>query len=121
MIRVLGDRIKASRERLGWSQMDLAEKVGQSDKMAVSKWERGLVMPSAGNLDALADALARAQRERRALSDIQAAGGAFWDLPEPVIHQHLHRLLGDYRIAIPADRKAPWAIVPKPARRSLKP
>ena len=57
MIRVLGDRIKASRERLGWSQTDLAEKVGQSDKMAVSKWERGIVLPSAANLDALADAL----------------------------------------------------------------
>ena len=63
-----------------------------------------------------ADRYARAVTERAALQAIAGFGDGFWSLPEPVINQHLHWLLGPYRIALPEDHAAPWAIVPKPER-----
>ena len=36
MNKTVGDRIKARREDLGWTQMDLAKRVGASNKAAVS-------------------------------------------------------------------------------------
>ena len=63
-----------------------------------------------------ADHHARAVTERAALDAIATFGASFWDLPEPVINQHLHWLFGDYRVALPADRNAPWVIVPRPQR-----
>src|SRR5512138_3386564 len=50
------ERLKAARQRMGYSQRDLAEAAGVS-AMAISKYERGLDVPSSGVLLKLAKAL----------------------------------------------------------------
>lgn len=50
--------IRALRDALGWTQVELAERVGV-DSMTVSRWERGAVRPS----PAATKALARIRRE----------------------------------------------------------
>ncbi|WP_320672402.1 helix-turn-helix domain-containing protein [Patulibacter defluvii] len=52
----VGDRIAAARSRRGWSQAELAERVGV-DKGQVSRWERGATRPRAGTLRRAAEAL----------------------------------------------------------------
>ncbi len=53
----IGSRIKAAREALGWSQMQLGRAVGVS-RSAVSQWEKGAVQNlKLGNLFATAEAL----------------------------------------------------------------
>src|ERR1700737_150074 len=42
---VPNDRLRWARNRKGWSQAELAEKVGTSFEM-VSRWERGVTVPS---------------------------------------------------------------------------
>ena len=51
----LTEKIRALREAAGWTQVELAERVGVSEKV-VSKWECGETKPSAEVLPALADA-----------------------------------------------------------------
>ena len=51
----LTEKIRALRENAGWTQAELAERVGVSEKV-VSKWECGETKPSADILPALADA-----------------------------------------------------------------
>jgi len=59
----VGTRIKRAREAKGWSQPDLARKVGVS-KSAVNQWENGAVQNlKLGNLFAVADALGKDVRE----------------------------------------------------------
>jgi len=59
----VGNRIKFAREARGWSQPDLARKVGVS-KSAVNQWENGAVQNlKLGNLFAVADALGKDVRE----------------------------------------------------------
>ncbi len=59
----VGNRIKLAREAKGWSQPDLARKVGVS-KSAVNQWENGAVQNlKLGNLFAVADALGKDVRE----------------------------------------------------------
>ena len=50
---ILADKITEERKRNGWSQEELAEKLGVS-RQAVSKWENGTYDPSTSNLIALA-------------------------------------------------------------------
>ena len=50
---ILADKIMEERKRNGWSQEELAEKLGVS-RQAVSKWENGTSDPSTSNLIALA-------------------------------------------------------------------
>lgn len=50
----LGNRLAALRKEKGYSQEDLAEKLGVS-RQAVSKWENGEASPDTNNLIALAD------------------------------------------------------------------
>lgn len=52
----MGDRIAERRRSIGWTQGQLAQKLGVTPK-AVSKWERGLACPDLLFLDELADAL----------------------------------------------------------------
>ena len=49
----LADKIIDLRKKKGWSQEELAEKLGVS-RQAVSKWENGTSDPSTSNLCALA-------------------------------------------------------------------
>lgn len=51
--KTLGAMIGAMRREKGWTQLDLAEKMGVTDK-AVSKWERDLCWPDAASLPKLA-------------------------------------------------------------------
>lgn len=52
----LGANIKASRESQDITQRELAQTMNV-DPQYVSRWERGVVMPSAVNVQALSDAL----------------------------------------------------------------
>lgn len=51
-----GEFIAATRKERGWTQAELAEKLGVTDK-AVSRWERGLGFPDINTIKPLADAL----------------------------------------------------------------
>lgn len=51
-----GRFVAALRKEKEWTQKQLAEQIGVSDK-AVSKWERGLSLPDIGLLEPLAGAL----------------------------------------------------------------
>lgn len=50
----LGERIKIERKKRGWSQDDLAQKVGVRG-LAVGKWERAQANPTTDNRIALAE------------------------------------------------------------------
>lgn len=52
----MGMMIAAKRKELGMTQLELAEKMGVTDK-AVSKWERGLAYPDVSSLPKLAEIL----------------------------------------------------------------
>ncbi len=52
----MGTIIAAKRKELGMTQLELAEKMGVTDK-AVSKWERGLSFPDVTSLPRLAEVL----------------------------------------------------------------
>jgi transcriptional regulator with XRE-family HTH domain len=43
---VCGARLRYERELRGWSQADVADKLGASSPFHVSRWERGVVKPS---------------------------------------------------------------------------
>lgn len=53
---VLGANIAERRKKLGWTQADLAERIGV-DTETVSRFERGSNLPSLHRLEKLADAL----------------------------------------------------------------
>ncbi len=50
----IGANIAAYRKRMGWTQLELAEKLNYSDK-AVSKWERGDSVPDVLTMAAIAE------------------------------------------------------------------
>ncbi len=54
--QTLGNKIAALRKEKGMTQLDLAEKMGVTDK-AVSKWERDLSCPDIGSIPKLAEIL----------------------------------------------------------------
>ena len=56
MKRTLGTRIAELRKQRGMTQLDLAEKMGVTDK-AVSKWERDLSCPDINSIPNLAEIL----------------------------------------------------------------
>ncbi|HIT44787.1 MAG TPA: helix-turn-helix domain-containing protein [Candidatus Aphodovivens excrementavium] len=51
-----GEMVRTLRSEKGMTQLDLARKMGVTDK-AVSKWERGLSIPDVGSLPKLAEEL----------------------------------------------------------------
>lgn len=56
MMETVGLRIVESRQRLGWRQEDLAQKIGTTQRQ-ISRYERGISTPSLPLLRDLADAL----------------------------------------------------------------
>jgi len=56
MSKTLGNIIAEQRKKLGMTQLELAEKIGITDK-AVSKWERDLSCPDIASLPTLAEVL----------------------------------------------------------------
>lgn len=49
LTRAIGDRIRAAREDMGWTQKDLAAKLGVSLAM-VGRYERGINLPPADDI-----------------------------------------------------------------------
>ena len=60
--QTFGVRLAALRRERGMTQLELAERMGVTDK-AVSKWERDLSLPDAASLPRLAEALAVSMEE----------------------------------------------------------
>jgi transcriptional regulator with XRE-family HTH domain len=56
---LVGRNIANAREQRGWSQIELATASGVTDAQRVSKWERGVYMPSTDALTGLAAALGK--------------------------------------------------------------
>ncbi len=56
MRKTMGETIAENRKAKGMTQLELAQKLGVTDK-AVSKWERNLSCPDIGSLPQLAEAL----------------------------------------------------------------
>ena len=54
--KTFGNMVAALRKAKGWTQLELAEKMGITDK-AVSKWERDLSYPDISSLPRLAEIL----------------------------------------------------------------
>jgi len=52
----IADAIRRARERMGWSQSELARRIGVS-KTAVSKWEDGATAPNRNRIELVARAL----------------------------------------------------------------
>ncbi|MBR6780557.1 MAG: helix-turn-helix transcriptional regulator, partial [Clostridia bacterium] len=55
-LKKCGQLIAEQRKQMQWTQKQLGEKVGVSDK-AVSKWERGLSFPDVAIVEKLAEVL----------------------------------------------------------------
>lgn len=55
--------IKAFRKGRGWTQAELAERVGATAKQLVCWWETGRCMPSPANLEPLAKLMGRSGEE----------------------------------------------------------
>jgi transcriptional regulator with XRE-family HTH domain len=49
--------VRLARANAGLSQRQLADKLGHSEKLAISRWENAHVLPSTANVIALAEAL----------------------------------------------------------------
>ena len=65
----MGARIKAKRRLLGWTQEDLARKIGK-EQHSVSSFETGAVMPEPETLDAIALALDERLDHLRGLTQV---------------------------------------------------
>ena len=85
---ILADKIIDLRKKNGWSQEELAEKLGVS-RQAVSKWESAQVIPDLGRVLAMADLfsvttdyLLRDENTRRYLLDLSAELGDIAELAE---------------------------------------
>lgn len=75
------ERLRHARSLKGWSQAELAEEVGTSFEM-VSRWERGVTVPSPYYRERLCAALGKTTEE---LGLIQGGMGAFTRPPSPLI------------------------------------
>lgn len=56
---IVGENIRSARDEKGMTQRALADAVNGLDSVAVSRWERGVVMPSMVSLVRLAEVLER--------------------------------------------------------------
>ena len=69
---VPNDRLRWARNRKGWSQADLAEQVGTSFEM-VSRWERGITVPSPHYRKRLSSVLGQTPEELGLVRDLKHA------------------------------------------------
>lgn len=53
----IGERIRARRQALGLTQVEVAQRNPNLDSNLISRWERGLNVPSAASMVELAEAL----------------------------------------------------------------
>ena len=89
--RQIGRNIATFRKRMGWTQVELAEKLNYSDK-AVSKWERGESVPDVLTLANLADAVGVTVNDLLAdLNALPAETGAVQQTMDRVVRKTLKR------------------------------
>ena len=89
--RQIGRNIATFRKRMGWTQVELAEKLNYSDK-AVSKWERGESVPDVLTLADLADAVGVTVNDLLAdLNALPAETGAVQQTMDRVVQKTLKR------------------------------
>lgn len=89
--RQIGRNIATFRKRMGWTQVELAEKLNYSDK-AVSKWERGESVPDVLTLANLADAVGVTVNDLLAdLNALPAETGAVQQTMDRVVQKTLKR------------------------------
>ena len=89
--RQIGRNIANFRKRMGWTQVELAEKLNYSDK-AVSKWERGESVPDVLTLADLADAVGVTVNDLLAdLNALPAETGAVQQTMDRVVQKTLKR------------------------------
>ena len=72
-----GEFISCLRKKHGWTQSELAEQIGVTDK-AVSRWETGRGFPDVSCLTALADVL------EVSVSDLSGENGSNWRGKKPL-------------------------------------
>jgi len=78
---VPNDRLRHARSLKGWSQAELAEQVGTSYEM-VSRWERGITVPSPYYRERLCAVLGQSAKE---LGLLRSRPDAFTPLPSPFV------------------------------------
>src|SRR6266581_513947 len=78
---VPNDRLRRARSLKGWSQAELAEQVGTSYEM-VSRWERGITVPSPYYRERLCAVLGQSAKE---LVLLRSRPDAFTPLPSPLV------------------------------------
>ena len=89
--RQIGRNIATFRKRMGWTQVELAEKLNYSGK-AVSKWERGESVPDVLTLADLADAVGVTVNDLLAdLNALPAETGAVQQTMDRVVQKTLKR------------------------------
>ena len=89
--RQIGRNIATFRKCMGWTQVELAEKLNYSDK-AVSKWERGESVPDVLTLADLADAVGVTVNDLLAdLNALPAETGAVQQTMDRVVQKTLKR------------------------------
>src|SRR5215467_16113835 len=76
---VPNERLRRARSLKGWSQADLAAKIGTSFEM-ISRWERGVTVPSPYYRERLCAALGKTAEELGFNKDAAVAGAS---LPSP--------------------------------------
>ena len=84
MKKELGSLIAEIRKEKGMTQLELAEKMGVTDK-AVSKWERGLSWPDAASLPLLAEILGISLDELMQHRGKNISAGAEFEPPLDII------------------------------------
>lgn len=85
MKKTLGMLISETRKQKGMTQLELAEKMGVTDK-AVSKWERDLSCPDVGSLPLLAEILGLSLDELlRGQNEKQSAGNSVGELLDTIL------------------------------------
>lgn len=94
MLRI--DRMREVRERLGWSQRELARRCGVSDPL-INRYESGQSDPSASNLKLIAEALSVSADYLLGLSD------------DPRGQMGDGQLSDDERAVLDAYRRSGWA------------
>jgi peptide/nickel transport system substrate-binding protein len=106
---VPNERLRHARSLKGWSQADLAEKVGTSFEM-VSRWERGVTTPSTYYRERLCVALGQAAEELGLLRDSSDAptllpsplaflAFSYTDAGKPIV-SHLKRVMQERGITL---------------------
>lgn len=80
MAKQVGVRIRSLRQRSGWTQVELAQRLGV-DEVTVRRWELGHYLPATENLDKLVELFGMSSEEL--LSGLGEMGEAREDVSDP--------------------------------------